>query len=126
VRRLEVLVNQGIRKWVHLVYNLLYKKVRMNASGSDRKIIQEILQYLTLHPYAKDTLEGIIRWWLPKGRVEEGQEVQKALDLLVSKGWVIQREILPSPKLYGLNPGRVEEIKVFLQEVESKDEGEDV
>jgi len=105
----------------------------MNSSeekgSSDRggKVIREILQYLTEHPHAKDTIGGILRWWLPRGLVERGEEeVQEALDFLVSKGWMTQREIVPSPKLYGLNPGRVEEIQVFLQEVESKEEGEDV
>jgi|GEM_PF-5108583 len=33
-----------------------------------------------------------------------------------------KREIAPPPKIYGLNKERLEEVKMFLREVEGKDE----
>jgi hypothetical protein len=70
------------------------------------------------HPDAKDTLEGIYKWWLlPKGYSERGKdEVQKALDLLTSKGWLTKRGTVPSREFYGINRDRLQEIRSFLQQ----------
>jgi hypothetical protein len=89
-----------------------------------QKLIEEILHYLTEHPDAKDTLEGILKWWTPKSQAEaDGKVVQEVLDFLVSKGWLIKREIFPSPKIYGLNKNQLKEIKVFLNELTNKTQG---
>jgi hypothetical protein len=80
-------------------------------------IVRHILQYLIAHPDAKDTLRGIIRWWLP-GDFEawEAGEVQEALDALVTRGWLTWRRITPSQSLYGMNREKLEEIGQFLRE----------
>jgi hypothetical protein len=82
-------------------------------------MIWYILQYLIAHPDAKDTLEGILRWWLPgdAGEWQEG-EVREALDALVTRGWLTWRCITPSQSLYGMNKEKLEEIKRFLRERE--------
>jgi hypothetical protein len=70
-------------------------------------VIAEILRYLVEHPDAKDTIEGITRWWIqPQG--PEGDEwnrdlVQGAMDELVARGWVVRRSITPSNVVYGLD-----------------------
>ena len=80
-------------------------------------LIRHILQYLIAHPDAKDSLEGILRWWLPGGlgAWEEG-EVLEALDALVTRGWLTWRFITPSQSLYGMNREKLEEIRRFLRE----------
>jgi len=84
------------------------------SPGSRRKVIQGILQYLIEHPEAKDTVEGIRRWWLPRDVGEWGEEeVQQALDDLVERGWLTTRETAPSHTIYGLNRDRLEEIEKF-------------
>lgn len=87
-------------------------------------VIRHILHYLTVHPDAKDTVQGILRWWLPK---DEGawskEEVQEALDILVARGWVTQRRTIPSRTLYGLNKKQLEEIKAFFREHASEADG---
>ncbi len=89
-----------------------------------QKLIEEILHYLTEHPDAKDTLEGILKWWTPKSQAEiDGKAIQEVLDFLVSKGWLTKREIFPSPKIYGLNKNRLKEIKAFLRELTNKTQG---
>ncbi|HLF86223.1 MAG TPA: hypothetical protein VI584_04005 [Nitrospiria bacterium] len=76
---------------------------------------REILSYLVEHPEAKDTAEGIMKWWLSKGSTErEKDEVQDAIDFLVAKGWLAMREIADSKKIYGVERERLEEIKEFL------------
>jgi hypothetical protein len=76
-----------------------------------------ILQYLVKHPDAKDTPEGIYKWWLPEGHSDRGRdEVQRALDLLTSKGWLTKRGTIPSKEFYGINKDRLHEIRSFLQQ----------
>ena len=83
--------------------------------GGHQALIRQILDYLIQHPNAKDTIEGISQWWLPK---EEGasqrKDVEAALDWLVAKGWLTERA--PAQTLFGLNRERVAEIQRFLQE----------
>ncbi len=94
--------------------------------GSHRKMMQQILHYLIEHPDAKDTIEGILKWWFPKNHVERQIEVREALNVLVSKEWLTERELTPSPKIYGLNKDHLKEIKGFLHELESKVEKKNV
>lgn len=56
---------------------------------SNEKITHEILvaneieKYLDHHPNAADTLEGILKWWIYRIRVEEAAvTVSKALEIL--------------------------------------------
>ena len=80
-------------------------------------VMQDILRYLIKYPDAKDTIQGIVHWWLPRTPVERREiEVQKALEVLVARGWVTQRQITPFQQLYGLNKDKVEEINKFLGE----------
>ena len=87
-------------------------------------VIVHILHYLTEHPDAKDTIQGMLRWWLPKKRVERRkEEVRAAVDDLVARGWMTKRQITPSRSIYGMNKEKQEEIKAFLREHESEAEG---
>lgn len=82
--------------------------------GCNRTVIQEILNYLVVNKEAKDTLDGILEWWLPNDYAGLRTEVQNALDFLILKKWLIKQEILASQKIYGINPERLDEIKSFL------------
>ncbi len=87
-------------------------------------VIWHILHYLIEHPEAKDTLQGLHRWWLPGGVVAwEEEAVQSALDVLVARGWLTQRPTTTSQTLYGLHKEQLEEIQEFLRELESEAEG---
>jgi hypothetical protein len=70
-------------------------------------VITEILRYLVEHPDAKDTIEGITRWWIQPQRPERDEWkrdlVQDAMDELVARGWVVRRDITPSNVVYGLD-----------------------
>lgn len=88
-------------------------------------VMQHILRYLIKYPDAKDTTKGILRWWFPRGGVGRAEEdVQEALDTLVARGWLTQRQTITSQKLYGMNKEKLEEIKLFLRELERETEGE--
>jgi len=86
-----------------------------DQSGSGDEVIQGILQYLVEHPDAKDTPEGILKWWRLEGKSEwRREDVQNALDFLTSKGWLTKRKAIPSKEIYGINKDRLQEIKSFL------------
>ncbi len=66
------------------------------------QLAREIARYLTEHPAAADSAEGIRRWWLLRQRFDEASEqVQRALDRLEAAGQV-RKQILPGgTALYG-------------------------
>jgi hypothetical protein len=44
-----------------------------------------------LNPGAKDTLEGIRKWWIATRQLEpRSDELQAVLDELMQKGWVVR------------------------------------
>lgn len=65
------------------------------------QIAEAIRRYLSDHPKAADTVEGIAGWWLVAERYQPTQEeVQQALDDLVAKGMVIRKEVLNGRVVY--------------------------
>ena len=91
----------------------------MNGKGSsenDEKLNRQILRYLVEHPDAKDTVDGVIKWWLSEDLAGRGRKtVQEGLDMLVSKGWLTRRDVTSSEKIYGVMKDRLGEIKKFLR-----------
>ncbi|HEX6912840.1 MAG TPA: hypothetical protein VF142_20700 [Longimicrobium sp.] len=75
---------------------------------------RQIVRYLVQHPDAKDTIEGILRWWFAPGHGHAPGEVQAALDALVDRGWLVERTVPPGRKLYGASPGRLDEMRALL------------
>ena len=87
-----------------------------NSIARNRIVAREILQYLIEHPNGKDTMEGILKYWIPKARVgREEEEIKEALDFLVSKGWMRERKASPFERIYGLNKELLEEMEAFLR-----------
>lgn len=101
----------------------------MDEEGSRARpvpLAQQILRYLVRHPAAKDTAEGVLTWWVRDERVGcDKAAVQAALDCLVVKGWLRERETKPSGRLYGLRRGCLREIRAFLATGESSSTRDD-
>jgi hypothetical protein len=71
-----------------------------------------VLQYLMSNPGAKDTLEGIRKWWIATRRQEpRSDELQAVLEELMQKGWVVRFKPMGSKHVYGLNKNRLQEIQ---------------
>ena len=79
------------------------------------EIAREILRYFVVHPAAKDTLEGIARWWLERERIERTvEEVAESLHLLLACGFIIEKEGRAARLYYQMNPAKRKEIAEFL------------
>jgi hypothetical protein len=80
-------------------------------------LITELLRYVVAHPNAKDTIDGIEKWWLPKSTKREGKRrLEEAINLLAAKGWLNARSSPQSETIYSLNENNLEEINAFLNE----------
>ena len=73
------------------------------APQRDVDIIAEaVMRYLSNHPRASDTVEGIVSWWLPAaGIVATIDRTEAALDRLVEQGVLSQRRSPDGRVLYG-------------------------
>jgi hypothetical protein len=82
-------------------------KVRQQRS----RIADEILAYLAEHPDARDTLEGIVQWWLLEQEIKKWTaEVQTALADLIDEGLVIEEQGVDARIHYSLNQLLAEEV----------------
>ncbi len=80
------------------------------------EIQRGVLVYWMEHPEAKDTVEGIVQWWLPGAASRWGaSELVAALEQLVRRGWITASGRRTGPCVYGLGEGRLDEIKKFLE-----------
>lgn len=84
--------------------------------SAQRVLQREILSYLEQHPDAKDTVEGIMHWWLPAGDTRvRTSDVSTALEVLVRQGWLTASIPGPSPRVYGLERARHHDIRKWLE-----------
>jgi len=83
---------------------------------SDAAIL--ILNYLVKHPDAKDTLEGIARWWILREQIEQSVEkVSQTLADLVAQEFIIIKKYYNQEKMYQLNLEKIPDIKAILAQV---------
>lgn len=78
--------------------------------------MRSMLLYLVQHSDAMDTAEGILQWWLPLERRCSREQLQKVLDDLVERKWLITRGSVEEFKLYGLNKEKLPEVLKFISE----------
>jgi hypothetical protein len=78
---------------------------RGRRDGDDdivRSLASGISRYLSARPDALDTADGILRWWLPQLHLDaQAEQLQHALDLLVSRGVVDSWELPDGRLVYG-------------------------
>jgi predicted transcriptional regulator len=80
------------------------------------ELAREILAYLVDHPEAKDTLEGIVEWWLLRQQIERRVEQARiALAELVECGFIVERKGKDGRSMYLVNHSKMNEIRQFIQ-----------
>jgi hypothetical protein len=80
-----------------------------------RRAIHEIVQYMTHHPEARDTLSGIRDWWLPPGSSYTSVELHEALDALTAWGWLVKYALVGETVVYGVAEAALEQANKFLR-----------
>ncbi len=80
------------------------------------QISHEILAYLVEHPEARDTLEGILEWWLLERKIKrQKDQVKEALAELIAKGLVLEHKGGNSQTQYSINQSKYEEIQEIIK-----------
>lgn len=75
-----------------------------------------VLGYLCSYPDAKDTVDGVGKWWLgAQGIKVDTEVVRTALDYLVRQRWMVARAGHSGATIYGLDPERKTMLQQFLQ-----------
>ena len=83
--------------------------------GAKQRAACQILRHLAAHPNAKDTPEGIRRFWCPAAAERlSAAELDDVLQTLVSEDWLVRRDTAGSPPVYGANPGRLPQLIVMF------------
>jgi hypothetical protein len=71
----------------------------------ENELARCILDYLRAQPQARDTLEGITKWWLMRQRVSESMGiVQRAVNRLRDRGLICERQLAGGSLLYEAAP----------------------
>jgi hypothetical protein len=66
-------------------------------------VAQAILAYLSRHPDANDTAEGIRQFWFTEGPRPTEREVSDALQELTARGLVNESKSPAAKRFYGVN-----------------------
>jgi hypothetical protein len=80
------------------------------------KLAYDILAYLSQHPDAQDTVQGITEWWLLEQEIRSRiDEVEQALARLVADRLLIKRTASDRLTHYRINTRRSKEINSLLE-----------
>ncbi|MEO8368717.1 MAG: hypothetical protein ABI806_05930 [Candidatus Solibacter sp.] len=80
-----------------------------------RGTFEAILSYLSKHPEATDTLQGVMWWWLlEEPAPPSSAHVKAALDEAVQRGLIMQIKAGDGQLRYALAPGKLPEICKLL------------
>ena len=83
----------------------------MRQTGSTiegSEIAYDILAYLSEHPDAQDTLQGIVEWWILEQEIKTRiKQVERALAGLVAERLVVERKGKDSQTHYRVNRRKI-------------------
>jgi len=98
------------------------------ASSSVLRVSMEVLKYLVKNPDAMDTIEGIVRFWILRQRIElHVQEVEEAVSDLIRRGFLKERVVHDAAansdvRCFQVDKDRMSEIDLFLRQHNVTDE----
>ncbi len=77
-----------------------------------------ILRYLAVHQDARDTVEGIEKWWLPQSREFGMPDVAAALEILADRSLIQVWKSASAKPVYGRGSADVGAIEEYLRMLE--------
>ena len=70
------------------------------------------------NPDAKDTLEGIIDWWMLQQDIKRNvAQIRKTVDELILEGFLLERKGSDRTKYYQVNRERLPEISALIVKI---------
>ena len=89
--------------------------MKRSGNRNDPSLADEVLSYLSQHPEAQDTVEGIAEWWLLEQRVRHSvTDVAAALVEFEAQKLVVTRRGVDGRIHYRVNPKKKQEIRKRL------------
>jgi len=87
------------------------------SSDDSALLIRDILIHVIKHPDAKDTAEGIHKFWLSAQTAHQSRDkVREALKYLSEqKRWLTQKNAGAAATLYGLDKRYLGEVRAYLR-----------
>ena len=83
------------------------------------------MSYYVTHPMAADTCEGLARWRLLEKYVEQTtHDTEKALDWLVSHGFLSVRVGPGNRRVFVLNADRRQDAETFVEDPKDESRGD--
>jgi len=96
--------------------------LELHSRETEPERAREVLNYFLRHPQAADTLEGIARWRLMQEALQRGvEETSRALEWLVSKGFLREVSKPYSSPIYSLNHEETAKAEEFLAQGQSSE-----
>jgi hypothetical protein len=89
--------------------------LKNDGKEKTQEISHKILAYLIDNPMARDTLEGIVEWWMLQQNIKHNiAMVRKALDELVGRKLLVERKGNDARKYYQVNRNKHLEISLII------------
>ncbi len=90
--------------------------MKYELKDETQETAHKILGYLMANPNAKDTLEGILDWWLLQQDFKRNIAlVRKALDELIDKKFLLERKGNDRQRYYQVNHEKLTEIAILIE-----------
>lgn len=91
------------------------KAINSNRWNALTSPAAEVLAYLSEHPDAQDTLEGIVEWWLLEQKIKLMiRDVKHALANLVSRKLVVTRQGRDGRVYYRIDRRKLRPVRLLL------------
>jgi hypothetical protein len=92
-------------------------------SEDDEELIKHVLEFFVSYPRAADTVEGVARWRLLELTVHQTiQETERAIEVLVEKGFLKRTPVHGSEDLFSLNEEERSAAQAFLAQKKKRRE----
>jgi hypothetical protein len=111
----SVIHRNTVAQYLHYGSEEVKTKLKYKTDETE-ETSHKILAYLMDNPNARDTLEGIVDWWLLQQDIKRNVAlIRKTVDGLLHKGLLLERQGNDRTKYYQVNRKRLPEISALIE-----------